>query len=371
MFSTFIVLVCLAVPVEPNPLWPQFSLECSQEELCIGDTLYLTLQAKNTHEKPIYLGRFSSQSKFCIQTKLTEPDVYLLSEVFLDMRGEEILTFNEIKPNEFISWRFAFSIPPLEDLHTPGWEEFVKDLPPKGKKLTFETTINAIVSTAQNRGISEEGNRVLTHKFLIKPRSSGETALIEKWYQETPRSFFPYVVKDRDGIPKYKVWTWGMPKYLIFDEQTPEDEQKTEVWGGAGKKVFFNEQTPEEERRKLIVAFHHNRYPTYPNAPITWQGWLELEESIAPSTMRDEIRMTRICIQYLQTRDDSVFEELKEWLGNMEEPQRTVMAYGVLMQAINCYGTNLLTPLGHVYRAIDEYYVPIGQTFLRDDGILD
>ena len=349
--SSLLTLVMLLTFDEPDVHWPDFSLECVQNELCIGDSLYAVVHAHNPHDNSFYL---SDGSPPVIKVKLLEPEVHFVEELFLPIVADPVPSLSEIKSHETkVITVISISVPPLEDLHTPGWEEFVKDFPMEGKKLTLEYTINACVAKDSS---GREGKRrvfKLTHEFVIKQRIPEEMALIEKWYQEMPNSFFPGVVKDRQGIPKQKIWI-----------------------GGWVKKEAFDEQTPEEERKKLIVAFHRtgNRYPTYPNAPVTWQGWKELEESLKPSTMRDEIRMTRICIQYLQTRDDSVFKELKEWFAELPEPQRTVMTSDVLARATNCYGTNLLTPLGHVYRAISEYYVPQEEStlkFLRGVRILE
>ena len=89
----------------------------------------------------------------------------------------------------------------------------------------------------------------------------------------------------------------------------------------------------------------NNRYPGYPNAPETWQGWKELEDSLSPSTMRDEIRMARILIQYFDTEDDAVLEELKEWFANMNEVQRSILIKftynkGKAYEAIKEYDTS-------------------------------
>jgi hypothetical protein len=57
-----------------------------------------------------------------------------------------------------------------------------------------------------------------------------------------------------------------------------------------------------------------NRYPDYPNLPSDWRGWKNLEESFEASTLRDEIRWTRICLQYCETKNDKVLDELKSWI---------------------------------------------------------
>jgi hypothetical protein len=59
--------------------------------------------------------------------------------------------------------------------------------------------------------------------------------------------------------------------------------------------------------------------------PKDWEGWKKLEESFESSTLRDEIRWTRICIQYCSTGDEKVLDELKTWLAKMNPIQRTVM----------------------------------------------
>ncbi len=106
----------------------------------------------------------------------------------------------------------------------------------------------------------------------------------------------------------------------------------------------------------MIVSLRQgNRYPGPPNTPETWQGWKELEESITPSTMRDEIRLTRILIQYCDTKDEKVLDELKEWFVGMNEIQRTCMAKSICDRARGCYGTELLAPFRELYKAIREY----------------
>jgi hypothetical protein len=59
--------------------------------------------------------------------------------------------------------------------------------------------------------------------------------------------------------------------------------------------------------------------------PSDWQGWKKLEESFEASTLRDEIRWTRICVQYCTTAEEKVLDELKSWLEKMNPIQRAVM----------------------------------------------
>jgi hypothetical protein len=72
-----------------------------------------------------------------------------------------------------------------------------------------------------------------------------------------------------------------------------------------------------------------NRYPSDPNAPQTSQGWLELEKQLVPSTMRDEIQLTRMLLEYLESKNETKIQkrnELVQWLQSLPEPQRVCMA---------------------------------------------
>ena len=123
-----------------------------------------------------------------------------------------------------------------------------------------------------------------------------------------------------------------------------------------------NERQILKHRPKMLLPLG-NRYPSEMMAPETWQGWKELEESLSPSTMRDEIRLTRILIQYCDTRDEKVLDELKEWFAEMDEVQRTCMANSVFRRAKFAVGTelsgmDLFEPLRDLYHVVREYDLP-------------
>ena len=71
--------------------------------------------------------------------------------------------------------------------------------------------------------------------------------------------------------------------------------------------------------------------------------------------MRDEIRLTRILIQYCDTKDEQVLEELKTWFTEMNEVQRICMAKSVCDRAKGTYGSELLIPFRDLYKAVREY----------------
>ena len=237
--------------------------------------------------------------------------------------------------------------PPLEDLYQDDfWVETRKelmliellDLEDHQKGFSFDFGIEFMC-------VDGEPRVRLTQKMVVKLRNEKEMAMVDKWYHDTPGKFFPVFVDE---------------KYL---NKVPP-------------------KTFREESGKTILGYRPwtfqnigNRYPGDPNVPTTWQGWKKLEENITPSTMRDEIHLTRIMVQYSATKRAAVLKELKDWFANMNEIQRTVMAKSLRDRAVGAYGTNLLPPFREVYKAIREYdVVPIPEgsvKHLRDIGLIE
>jgi hypothetical protein len=92
--------------------------------------------------------------------------------------------------------------------------------------------------------------------------------------------------------------------------------------------------------------------------------------------MRDEIRLTRIMVQYNATKRTVVLKELKDWFDGMNEVQRTVMAKSIRDRAEGCYGKDKLLPqFREVYKTIREYdVVPIPESnikHLRSLGLIE
>jgi hypothetical protein len=114
-----------------------------------------------------------------------------------------------------------------------------------------------------------------------------------------------------------------------------------------------------------------------------------------PSTMRDEIRLMRILIQYCDTTNEAVLMELKEWFGGMNEVQRVCMARSLRELAQDSrhigsgylgrsnvsdpkeqYRADFIFPmLCEIYKMVREYDVePITKdhkAYLRDLGLIE
>ena len=163
-------------------------------------------------------------------------------------------------------------------------------------------------------------------QVTVKLRNPEEMAMIEKWYKNTPIDFFPVIKGGRQYIRKIPPKGHRMESWRRIHSHS--------LW------LFMNTG---------------NRYPGDPNVPTTWQEWQALEESITPSTMRDEIRLTRILIQYCDTKNEKVLDELKAWFADMNEVQRACMAKSVFDRLRDCSGTDLYFPFRDVYRVVHKY----------------
>ncbi|MDR2438342.1 MAG: hypothetical protein LBE12_03080, partial [Planctomycetaceae bacterium] len=72
-----------------------------------------------------------------------------------------------------------------------------------------------------------------------------------------------------------------------------------------------------------------NRKPPTDLCPTTSQGWLDLEKQFVPSTLRDEIQLTRMLLEYLESKEELQIkkrDEIFQWLQSLPEPQRVCMA---------------------------------------------
>ncbi len=191
----------------------------------------------------------------------------------------------------------ALDFPPLEDWNDPFWKELREKITPDGVKCTisFRVKIGKTVSPKKNPGFM-----TISQEIIIKPRPHEELALLEKWYNNTPKELFPI------RRPPYKIPSSG---YVIPVNETSRIK--------VGDKNF-------SPWRLIRIG---NRKPSDPNNPTTLEGWRELEAQLSPSTMRDEIRLTRLILEFYSANEEDASEywntELVDWLTTLPEAQKT------------------------------------------------
>ena len=329
MFLAFIVGMTSLGLCEDKPQ-VELRLSVFPENVAFGDTCYVTVTAINHSEEDV--GVFAPGFRCIYGPNMVQFD---LSRQGKTWRGtfecwdhkEVTLMYIDgyvIPIGESVTFlAVPLQFPPMEDLYQDKfWEEIRKEFKDYSEGLPFDFGIEFATPTPK---FPPQRAR-LTQKITVKSRNDKETAMIDQWYHNTPSEFFPEIVEG---------------KYI--SKVPPKGLRKV-----SGKKIL--------DHSPWMFINTGNRYPSDPNIPETWQGWKELEESITPSTMRDEIRLTRILIQYCDTKDAKILEELKTWFAEMNKTQRICMARTVRGRAKNCYGDDsLLAPFRDLYQTILEY----------------
>ena len=353
MNNLLLILTFMVSQISPEFPFPDFVMECYPKTVMPGDTLYVTIVAKNPFEESIFINddhslnefRFhlrdsQNQQPLCSDKKLTSPN-QIPPPIF-----SSLLNFEEIRPgNPHLFFTSTIQVPPLEDLKEPFWEKYFKNLATGNEEFMLNLTFKGYFAEKQDgSGNSQPIPITLEIPITIKQRSEKEMALIRKWHNT-------------------------LADYLV--------SQEFQKFGVTGPKSDMPKNTivKNEKFSHWYFVQNFNLYPNTLDIPETWQGWKALEDSLSPSTMRDEIRLTRILIQYCDTQDEKVLDELKTWFDVMNEVQRTVMAKSIRDRAEHTYGEKLLPQFCEIYKTIREYdVVPIPESkekHLRDLGILE
>jgi len=371
----------LGMVSQESPGFPQaeFVMECYPKTVMPGDMLYFTLVAKNPYDKSLCIGKSNYPGDTRIYLKDSEnqqapyskkdlfaPDPRLRSPTYINLG----ISTEEIQSGDsLVFFAERISVPSLVVLNEPFWEKHLKNLSTGDEKFSlclafqghFTETFEDYLAR-KGATINEFRKEVIERKWdgrdyislaipltfelpiILKQRSEKEMAMIQKWHE----SLTDYLESDK--FKEFGVYGYRseQPKNIVVKNE------KFSHW--------------------YFVPFVH-LYPDNSSVPETWQGWQELEDSLSPSTMKDEIRLTRILIQYCDTDDDVVLKELKEWIDEMNEVQRTVMAKSIRDRAEHTYGEKLLPQFCEIYKTIREYdVVPIPESkekHLRDLGLIE
>ncbi len=203
------------------------------------------------------------------------------------------LSRRDYLPNESAEYICGtLELPPLEDLRSEFWKS---------------------LSAAPEEGVECELRSIyddISFKIRVKPRPTGEAERLQRWYDATPPALFPIVPSDR----KLKI---------------PRDDKILKSSGKSDIKLgFFKRYDP------WLFVRVGNRKPSDPNNPTTVDGWRKLEAEFAPSTLRDEITLTRLQLEYYDAdkgeASDAALKTLVDWLSQRPEPQRVVLSQSLL-----------------------------------------
>ena len=345
-----VLLTMFGSDVTPNQ---NFELKCYPEKLQIGDTFYVMVVYHNNMDEDVF---FPSSSLNC----MVEGQNKIGKFAFFNDQGKKWFQFMEedfkcyftclvpdftiiecLPHSNTCLFITSFTLPPLEDLYQSDFWNEVSGMENGGSKvypLDFEIEMYSFEDETLDRIVEYRQKRfTLQQKVVLTRRLEQENILLKQWYENTPKEYYPKLARDKS--------------YYI--KRTPHDI--TQVPEGYHRQKIMNHDF------KYFIRTG-NRYPGDPNAPETWQGWKELEDSLTSSTMKDEIRLTRIIIQYCDTGDEKVLDELKEWFDGMNEIQRVCMVKSIFDRMNLCgelmapeEAKSLIPFYQDLYNSIHEY----------------
>jgi hypothetical protein len=302
------------------PIWPcnedepvfEYTMRIFPKTVSPGDSIFLHLYVTNIRKQDSRnVGpRDTSHFVFTISIDGIPGEYRVVSERCTDdIIGDRFDGYDFVHRagETWVLMSYKAVIPPLDDWEQPFWQQArsrleVENLACKIRFASWQYSI--FIHDFPNQECS----------FTLTQRPLEETQMIKRWYCSTPPGMFP--------IPALEYYSKRKNKNIVH----PPQKVLRAEFGKSGKNFITIQDKRYSPRRILQSSF---RLPGDPNCPETWEGWKELEELLEPSTMRDEIRLTRMMIQYCDTEDPAVLDELTEWFSGMNEIQRAVMAENV------------------------------------------
>jgi len=310
-------------------------------ELAFGDVGYFATFERNVGDEAV-----SAYAPFDFELAkyidlgaitLTSPDVPGRCEIAPELATRRFFVkkigfrLREIPPGvERRKVAVALEFPPLEDWNAPFWAS-VRD------KLSRQNAVELRLRVEFARSEADYPFRVdeaFETSLVLKRRPENELERLARWFDATPVNLFPERFPNGDGAGFVKA-----PPSKGSPDLVSSGASDVEIGGKSYDPWLF-----------VRSGF---RKPSDPNAPTTVDGWRRLEAEFAPSTLRDEITLTRLLLEYYDapegTESDAALQALVAWLEKRPEPQRVVLTESLRSKSGKFRNTPLQeknTPLG-------------------------
>ena len=272
-------------------------------EVYVGDVVYLTVAEENRSSETIPRRSLGFPEPFGSIGTLSSAGFSTRYEAIpedpTDLYCERGVETRPLAPGERrVVSRYFCEVPPLEDWNSPFFKELREKLRDAPDGVPCRWTPGYF--------ITPDGER-LSVPLVVKERPDAETRRLEDWLAATPERLLPIIDEARR-------------------KRLRSEELRLDARGGV--RVAGTAYDP-----RSFVRFSF-RKPNRPNAPRALTGWRKLEAEFAPSTLRDEIILTRLQLEYYDAPDgeasDAALKALVDWLQNRPEPQRDVMSATLL-----------------------------------------
>ena len=214
---------------------------------------------------------------------------------------------------------------PLEDWDAPFWSDL---------RFRLLSGSPAILPLETRCFWKQPGRSSYETHFTIQliKRENDELKTLDSWRRETPAKFFPVPVAGlysyRELVAFQGIEDPNAARHLLHENKI-EENANIEIDGRLYSPWAF--------------APIGSRKPFAPNAPATLDGWRALETQFSPSTLRDEVALTRLLIEYYaaSTGDetDASLQRVVEQFAELPETQRNVLiAYATDRRKEGRYG---------------------------------
>ena len=284
------------------------------DAIYFGDALYVVDEEENRSDEtmrvglgfPIQVGSYSPWDGGSISSPEISGSYEFVPEDVCAMTIDYAWTGGDFLPGQkrVTSVRF-FEFPPLEDWNAPFWAG-VRD------KLSRQNAVELRLRVEFARAEADYPFRVdeaFETSLVLKRRPENELERLARWFDATPANLFPERFPNGDGAVVKAPSSKGTPDLVS------SGANDVEIGGKSYDPWLF-----------VRPGF---RKPSDPNAPTTVDGWRRLEAEFAPSTLRDEITLTCLLLEYYDapegTESDAALQALVAWLEKRPEPQRVVL----------------------------------------------
>lgn len=370
--KTPVLTVARDLPIAENDAIPgldgrcEARLETSAPEIPLGDAVYCRFVERNVAEDgtpvmlmdynaPFFAEEMGQSANFLYRTveeiALETPKIdgkYIFAPE-LESGYSDIMGFPPqiaLAPGEEYEYgTAAVEFPPLEDWNEPFWRG-VREL------LATEERVEFRMRVAFSRRLGTGGEPtpfgagphlktewtdstgVFEKKIVLTRRPETETKRFEEWFASTPVEFWPER-KERMG-PSGK-GTFKIPPKFTQKASVWERPEIDEYWTRRLRASGQSNVALDSLRQTFDVwnfARFGNRKPSDPNNPATLDGWRKLEAEFSPSTVKDEITLTRLQLEYYNAEDwperDAALDRLLAWLEALDPTQRAVYKNAIL-----------------------------------------
>jgi hypothetical protein len=316
-----------------------FSVEIFPKEIYLGDTIYLTVYYENRSNDDVsvytndgVLQNHYSSKQIWLSTPTLPGEYHWIPERPSIALSRLAGSYKTVKPGEkYPVQKISLQFPPLEDWNDQFWQTLRRMIRKEDAACQLHIKRAHFVRT------SEKTSPELVCDVLVKARSLDETAFLERWFKDTPKTLLPEIDRDR--------------KVPYSGSLESSNESNITING-------------EEYNPWYFIRLGY-RKPSEPNNPTSLEGWRELEASLTPSTMRDEIRFTRLQLEYYSAEQgeasDQAMVELIDWLNSLPEVQRTAMTTFLVSTRVKLYETPLRAKNRELLRTIYDMLDVCGQ----------